>query len=99
MTCDDALRRLSDSRLELERHFGVRTIGIFGSVARGDDQADSDIDVLVEFLGDAHVGLFGFVRLQQHLESVLGRTVDLVTPDALRPQFRERILEELVRAT
>lgn len=98
MTRDEALRRLSDSRPELERLFGVHTIAIFGSVARGDDRPDSDVDVLVEFLRDAHVGLFGFVRLQHHLESILGRKVDLVTPDALRPQFRERILKELVRA-
>lgn len=90
---------------ELQRHFpelrdryGVEHISLFGSVARNEARPDSDIDVLVEFAPDAHVGLFGFVRLRRRLEEILGTRVDLATPGALKRQLKDRILRELVRA-
>jgi predicted nucleotidyltransferase len=78
------------------RQFSVASLSIFGSVARGEATDASDIDLLVEFNGP--VGLFAFIRLQQHLEELLGCKVDLVTPDALRQEMRERILKEAIRA-
>ena len=74
----------------------MRSLSIFGSVARDEAGPDSDIDLLVEF--DRPVGLFAFVRTQQYLEQILGSRVDLVTPDALRREFRETVLREAVRA-
>jgi len=74
----------------------VQSLSIFGSVARDEAGPDSDIDLLVEF--DRPVGLFAFVRTQQYLEQILGSRVDLVTPDALRREFRETVLREAVRA-
>ncbi len=93
-----ALEILAEHRGELARDFGVVSLGVFGSVARDEAGPDSDVDVLVELAQQAHVGLFGFVRLKRRLEDLLGCSVDLVTPDALRPQLRERILGELVLA-
>jgi uncharacterized protein len=86
---------LADHKGDLDR-FGVRSLSLFGSVARGDQRPDSDIDILVEF--ERVGGLFEFVRLKNYLEATLGHPVDLVTPEALKPQLRERILRESVHA-
>ncbi len=73
---------------------GVKSLAVFGSLARGESISTSDIDVLVEF--DRPVGLFEFIRLKMYLEELTGRQVDLVTPDALRPAMRAEILREAV---
>ena len=75
-------------------HRGVEKIAVFGSVARGEATSSSDVDILVEF--NRPVGLFEFVRLKMVLEEWLGCQVDLVTPDALHPMLRDRILEEAI---
>ncbi len=95
MTRDRLLQLLAEHRQDLDK-FGVSTLAVFGSVARNQAQAHSDVDLLVEFAKP--VGLFEFVRLQLYLEALLGRPVDLVTPDALRPEFREAVLDEAIRA-
>src|SRR6266567_7244900 len=63
---------------------GVRSLEIFGSVARGDAGPGSDVDLLVEF--DRPIGLFHFFRVQRTLEQLLGCRVDLVMRDAVKPQ-------------
>jgi hypothetical protein len=72
----------------------VKSLAVFGSLARGEATPASDIDVLVEF--DRPVGLFEFIRLKLYLEELTGKRVDLVTPDALRPAMRAKILSEAV---
>jgi predicted nucleotidyltransferase len=74
----------------------VSELWLFGSAARGDLRTTSDVDLLVDFADT--VTLFEFARLRRYLESVLHRPVDLVTRDALKPQLREQILREAVRA-
>jgi predicted nucleotidyltransferase len=76
---------------------GVKSLAVFGSLARGEATPASDIDVLVEF--NRPVGLFEFIRLKLYLEDLTGRRVDLVTPDALRPALRTGILDEAVNVT
>jgi uncharacterized protein len=89
------IQRLSEHKGELDA-FGVRSLSLFGSFARGEERPGSDIDILVEF--EQVGGLFEFVRLKNYLEKTLGQTVDLVTPDALKPQLREKILRESIHA-
>jgi hypothetical protein len=89
------IQRLSEHKEELDA-FGVRSLSLFGSVVRGEERPGSDIDILVEF--ERVGGLFEFVRLKNYLEKTLGQSVDLVTPDALKPQLREKILRESVHA-
>jgi hypothetical protein len=60
------------------REFNVARLEVFGSYARGDATPTSDVDVLVTFLPDTKVGL-GIIRLQQSLESLFGRPIDLLT--------------------
>jgi hypothetical protein len=80
------LALLSRYKPEMQRRFGVRSLALFGSRAREQSHAGSDIDVLVEFDGPAtSARYFG---LQFFLEDLLGAPVDLVTRQALRPQLR-----------
>lgn len=95
MTLDEALARLRAVRPGLAE-FPIRSLAVFGSVARDEATATSDVDVLVEF--SAPVGLLAFVRLKRQLESALGVRVDLTTVGALRQDSRDRILKEAVRA-
>ena len=87
---------LLKSRKRTLKKYGVRSLSVFGSVARNRVRKHSDVDLLVEF--NQPVGLFEFARLQIYLEKVLGREVDLVTPQALRKELRETILREAIRA-
>ncbi|MBM4284401.1 MAG: nucleotidyltransferase family protein [Deltaproteobacteria bacterium] len=92
---ENPLEILGQHREEL-RLAGVKSLKIFGSAARGEAGPDSDIDLLVEF--SRPVGLFAFLRLRRRLAELLGRRVDLVTPQALKPQLRRRILDEASHA-
>jgi predicted nucleotidyltransferase len=92
---EDVLEKIGAHRESLKT-FHVSTLWVFGSVARGEAGAESDVDLLVEF--SAPVGLFEFVRLRRLLEEILGARVDLVTPDALKPQLKQAVLREAVRA-
>ncbi len=74
--------------------FAVKSLAVFGSVARGEAKETSDIDLLVEF--NRPIGLFEFIRLKNYLENLIDYKVDLVTPDALRPTMRDSILSEAV---
>jgi predicted nucleotidyltransferase len=84
---------LKRHQADLRQH-GVKSLSVFGSLVRGKATPESDIDMLVEF--DRPVGLFEFIRLKLYLEDLTGRSVDLVTPDALRPSMRADILNEAV---
>lgn len=80
----------------LQQRFGVRTLALFGSVARDECRMESDVDLLVEFEDNQPEGMFAFVALKQWLESILGRPVDLITPANLKPRLRDRILAEAI---
>jgi hypothetical protein len=78
------------------KRFAVSTLLLFGSVARDEAHAESDVDLLVEF--EKPVGLFTFIGLKDYLEEILNCSVDLGTPQSLRPHLREVVLKEAVRA-
>jgi uncharacterized protein len=91
----DVIALISAQREEITKRFGVRSLAIFGSVARDEARPGSDVDVLVEFEGpttfDAHMGLLVF------LEDLLGCRVDVVTTKGLKPRLRPLIDQDLVR--
>lgn len=95
MTRDQVIQRLAGARAELAS-MGVRSLDLFGSVARGESGPDSDVDLLVDF--DVPIGLFHFFRVQRRIEEILGAKVDLVMRDAVKRQLRDRIFAEAVRA-
>jgi uncharacterized protein len=84
---------LRDLKDELNLRFHVKSIGVFGSVSRGEQTEASDIDILVEF--SRPVGFFTFMELEGFLSDRLGTPVDLVTPDALKPTLRETVAREV----
>ena len=95
MTRDEVLGRLRDCRDQLSA-LDVKSLVLFGSVARGEENPESDVDLLVDVARP--VGLFAIARLRRFLEGTLHRTVDLVTPGGLRPEIRENVLRDGVRA-
>jgi uncharacterized protein len=95
MRRQEALTVLANHQNTLKT-FGVKSLMIFGSVARNEARIDSDVDLLVEF--DRPVGLFTFIRLKRYLEEILESSVDLGTPDSLKPYLQEPVFREAIRA-
>ena len=74
----------------------IRKLSLFGSVLRNDFQHDSDVDVLVEFKVGQGPGFFGLARMERELSEILGRKVDLRTPQELSIYFRDQVLSTAV---
>ena len=87
----DSLKKIKG---EVAKDYSVKTIGVFGSVARSEETEQSDIDLLVEFARP--VGFVTFMRLEHFLSEKLGGQVDLVTADSLKPAIRDGILAEVI---
>ncbi|MEO7838044.1 MAG: nucleotidyltransferase family protein [Anaerolineales bacterium] len=97
MKQDVVIKILKQKNAEMTTQFGVKSLLLFGSVARNEATTTSDVDLLVEF--NRPVGYFGLFALQDYLEKLLGCSVDLGTPDSLKPRIRERVMGELIRVT
>ena len=93
-TREAVLKQLEDNRDKI-RGFGVKRLGLFGSVARGEATAGSDLDFLVELETKS---FDVYMDLKDFLEEMFGCKVDLVMKDALKPRLREPILKETVYA-
>lgn len=77
----------------LKDRYNVKTIGVFGSVSRGEEKKESDVDILVEF--SITPGFFKFIELEEFLSELIGKKVDLVTKKALKPVLKDEILREV----
>jgi len=95
-TIEAVKKRLEDLKPILEEKFQVETIGVFGSFIHGQQTKKSDVDILVEFAKNAHIGLFKYVELEIFLSEQLEIKVDLVAKGGLKPSLKERILSEVV---
>ncbi|ARV60336.1 nucleotidyltransferase [Nostocales cyanobacterium HT-58-2] len=95
MKRDEVLAIVAAHRQQLQA-MGVKSLELFGSVARDEADPDSDVDFLVEF--DRPVGLFDFSRVRLYLEDVLGCSVDMGTQDALREHLRKPVFKDAIRA-
>ena len=89
-------KQLESLKPVLQEKYQVETIGVFGSYCRGEQTAKSDVDVLVGFAEDAHVGLLKYVELELFLSEQLGIKVDLVAKGGLKPSLKDVILSEVV---
>lgn len=94
MNCKDVIQKLAQAKPELQRRFGVTRLALFGSTARDEARANSDVDVLVAFDGPASAARY--FGVQFYLEDVLGCPIDLVTEKALRAELRPFIEAEVV---
>lgn len=92
MRRDEAIARIREHMADLEQ-FDVRSIALFGSVARDQATPDSDVDVLVDF---GRATFDGYMGLKLYLEDILGTPVDVATISSLRPWLRQRVLDEAI---
>jgi len=88
------LQRYRTEILALALRHGAGNVRVFGSLARGDEREDSDLDLLVT-LGEGR-SLLDLVGLKQDVEDLVHRPVDVVTDRALSPYIRERVLSEAI---
>lgn len=91
---ENYINKIKQKILPILQDYGVKKAALFGSCVRKEMKEDSDIDILVEIKTD--ISLLGFVGLKQRIEEVLGRKVDLVEYDTIKPLLKERILKEQV---
>jgi hypothetical protein len=92
-TKEEILKILARDKPQLQKKFKVSKLALFGSFARGDQQPDSDVDILVEV--DPSIGL-EFVTLADRIEKLLGTSVDLVSSRAISSRAMEYIKPELI---
>ena len=95
MTRDEVIGFLSSHREELEERFGIKSLALFGSVARDEAGPESDVDLLVEFRKTP--GLTEYMRVKFWLEDCLGHPVDLVMKGALKPWAEPVVEAEAIR--
>jgi uncharacterized protein len=88
------LDRLHAEAPALREKYRVKSLAVFGSMARGDDREESDVDILVTFEGKADFDRFMGLKLD--LEDLFERPVDLGTPDTLRPEMRAEVERDLI---
>lgn len=76
------------------RRHHVRQLAFFGSVLSDQFRSDSDVDILIEFDPDHIPGLIGFLSMEMELAKLMGRKVDLNTPQSISPYFRDQVTKE-----
>jgi uncharacterized protein len=94
VTIKAALKEKRQEILRITGKYGARNVRVFGSVARGGADAESDLDFLVEL--ESGRSLLDLGGLQFELETLMGRPVDVVTDRGLKSRIRERVLQEAV---
>jgi predicted nucleotidyltransferase len=95
MHIEEIKSRLAKQRAEILKTFHEKKIGVFGSLVRNKQTRRSDVDILVEF-EKGYKDFFNYMRLKYYLEASLGRKVDLVIKEAVKPRLKERIFNEVV---
>ena len=93
----NAIEILKKNENSIKKKYGVKKIGVFGSFARGEGKEGSDVDILVDFKNGCKT-FDNYMELKFFLEDLFGRSIDLVTMEALRPQLKDNILQEVVYA-
>lgn len=94
LTQEECVQIIRKNLSDLQQRYGVISLAIFGSFARNQHHKHSDVDVLVNFA--AIPSLFTLIRVENHLSKRLGRKVDLVMENSIRPAFRQRIAQDII---
>ncbi len=81
---------------EIQEEYKIEELGLFGSYIRGEETENSDIDILIKFKSEARFGLVTYCELENLLSEKLGKKVDLVMKDNLKPHLSKYILNEVV---
>jgi predicted nucleotidyltransferase len=93
-TLEEIKKSLRDQKPTLAAKYTVKELGIFGSYIRGEQELDSDIDILIDF--EEYPSLLEFVGIEDELSKALGIKVDLVMKSGLKPRLGRRILREVI---
>ena len=88
------LESIKNSIIPFVGDYAIKKVAVFGSVARGQDALDSDIDLLMDF--GKNFGVFDLIRLKQSLEDEIGRKIDIVEYSSIDPLIKDAILKEAV---
>ena len=94
MTKQDIKNRLLEA-IKRDPHLDdIKSVALFGSHIHGSAHEDSDVDVLIEFVPTAVIGFFALSDIKNNFESLLEKTVDLLTPQAISKYFRDEVLSQ-----
>lgn len=91
---DIFIEKLRDFKPLLKDQYGVSTLGIFGSHVRGEQKKKSDVDILIDLTKP--ISLFGLIDLEDQLSTLIGKKVDLVLKNELKPRIGKNILKEVI---
>lgn len=93
-TLDSILNKLSLHKSEIFKNYDLKELGIFGSIVRGENNIDSDVDLLVEY--EKTPDLLKYIELENKIEAILNTKVDLVIKNSIRPELKNEILNEVI---
>ncbi len=97
MKRDAILQKLKECEADLRAH-GVAHAALFGSVARDEQRADSDIDIMIELDPAARVTMFDYVDIKEYIEGLFSEPVDVVNKDGLKPAVRPNATADAIYA-
>lgn len=96
MSSQEIINKIKGKKNFLATNYSVREIGLFGSVARGEENEKSDIDLLVSFEDKKKVSLFDMIEIKHYFEDLLGKKIDLVHKPMIRSNLKRQILKEAI---
>jgi predicted nucleotidyltransferase len=97
MNAQDAIATLRRHEADL-RARGIRHAGVFGSVSRGENRPDSDLDIIIDIEPDAHVTVFDYVGLKEYIAGLFEAPVDVVSREGLKPHIRPAATADAIYA-
>ncbi len=95
-TLEEIKQILREQQPHLRQRYGIQIVGVFGSYVRGEQTAESDVDVLIDLTTESNLSLIGLIELEDQLGGLFGRKADIVIRENLRKRIGQRILAEVV---
>ncbi len=94
MADNDVIKKLKEHKNELFKKYNIKSLGVFGSYARGEEMPESDVDILVEF--SLIPDLFEYMEIERNMEDILSKKVDLIEKNSIKKGLEKYILNEVV---
>jgi len=93
---ENIISKLVENKSTIKKKYKIKQIGVFGSFVRGENQKNSDIDILIEYDRRKTFTIFDFIRLEEYLTGLLGIKVDLALKSKLKPVIGSYIMKEVI---